>query len=269
MNSPISSLPSALSSGGAIARRLESKQLAVFLDFDGTLAAIADRPEQARLSDAMRQIVHELADHCTVAVISGRDRPDVEAMVDLSNLIYAGSHGFDISGNGKFDTHEAGNGYETLIGEIGDRLDKQLDSIEGSLVERKKFSIAVHYRLVADERDADRVRKIIDDLMKDFPDLRLLAGKKIFDILPPVDWDKGQAILWLLATLDLAGPSVLPIYIGDDVTDEAAFQVLHGRGVGICVQGENNDRMTAAEFIVRDVDEVGEFLTLLIARANS
>ena len=263
MQRPIISLPSALESHDAILGQQREKRLAVFLDFDGTLAAIADRPEQAKLSDTMRDIVHRLGDLYSVAVISGRDRPDVEALVDLDNLIYAGSHGFDISGGADLVAHEAGNGFEKLIKDIGDRLENQLSGIDGSLVERKKFSIAVHYRLVAEDQ-VDRVNKVIDGLMADHPNLGLIVGKKIFDILPPVDWDKGRAVLWLLDRLEPDDRTVLPVYIGDDVTDEAAFEALADTGVCICVHGENDDRTTWADYSVRNTEEVGAFLSLLV-----
>ncbi len=82
-------------------------------------------------------------------------------------------------------------------------------------------------------------------------DLGLIAGKIIFDILPPVDSDKGRAVEWMLERLDMNHPSVLLIYFSDDVTDEAAFQALRGTGVCICVRGENDTRMTWADYTVK------------------
>ncbi len=98
MTKTISELPDALEHRDEIARRLAGKRLAVFLDYDGTLTPIVARPDLAVLSEAMRQVVRDLAGRCTVAIVSGRDREDVQKLVALDQLIYAGDHGFDISG---------------------------------------------------------------------------------------------------------------------------------------------------------------------------
>ncbi|MEX0607569.1 MAG: trehalose-phosphatase, partial [Halofilum sp. (in: g-proteobacteria)] len=100
-------LPDALEAREELARRIDGKRLAVFLDYDGTLTPIVADPRQAALDEAVRATIHELARSCTVAIVSGRDRADVEALVGIDTLIYAGSHGFDIAGpNGLHKEHE-------------------------------------------------------------------------------------------------------------------------------------------------------------------
>ncbi|MEE9219877.1 MAG: trehalose-phosphatase, partial [Acidobacteriota bacterium] len=91
-------LPSALAERDQIALRLRGRRPAVFLDYDGTLTPIVSRPELATLPAAMREVLKEVAARVPVAIVSGRDRRDVEALVGLEGLIYAGSHGFDITG---------------------------------------------------------------------------------------------------------------------------------------------------------------------------
>ena len=79
--------------------QIDGKSVVVFLDYDGTLTPIVDRPELATLPEHTRETLRELAKHCTVGIISGRDRVNVQQMVNVDSLIYAGSHGFDISGS--------------------------------------------------------------------------------------------------------------------------------------------------------------------------
>jgi len=88
------------------------------------------------------------------------------------------------------------------------------------------------------------------------PALRMTEGKKVWELQPDVDWDKGRAVLWLIETLKLE--DALPVYIGDDVTDEDAFRALEHRGVGIAVQ--DAAQPTAATLTLRDPDEVRDFL---------
>jgi alpha,alpha-trehalase len=256
-------LPNALDRAAEIRARLAGKRPAVFLDYDGTLTPIVARPDLAVLSDAMRTLVQALADRCTVAIISGRDRANVERMVGLDGLVYAGSHGFDIAGPGGLrKEHERAAAYLPALDRAEERLRKELAGIAGSLVERKKFAIAVHYRLVAKE-DIERVARSVESVAAEIPELRRTTGKMVFELRPRIDWDKGKAVLWLLAALGLDGKDVLPLYLGDDDTDEDAFTALAGRGIGILVT--DAPRSTAAGYVLADTDEVGRFLGALTA----
>src|ERR1700745_4370152 len=91
-------IPSALENVHEIAR--SGKQLAVFLDYDGTLTPIVRHPEDAWLSDSMQQTLRSLAARMPVAILSGRDLDDVRGRVLVDGIVYAGSHGFDIAGAG-------------------------------------------------------------------------------------------------------------------------------------------------------------------------
>ena len=256
-------LPNALDRTAEIRTRLAGKRPAVFLDYDGTLTPIVARPDLAVLSDAMRALVRTLAERCTVAIISGRDRADVERMVGLDDLVYAGSHGFDIAGPGGLrKEHERATAYLPALDRAEERLRRDLAGIAGALVERKKFAIAVHYRLVA-EKDIERIAHSVESVAAAIPDLRRTTGKKVFELRPRIDWDKGKAVLWLLAALGLDGKDVLPFYLGDDDTDEDAFAALAGRGLGILVTDVPHP--TAAAYVLADTDEVGRFLDSLSA----
>jgi trehalose-phosphatase len=129
------------------------------------------------------------------------------------------------------------------------------------LVERKRFAIAVHYRLVAPEQ-IEFIEEAVDRVSVRHPELRKAYGKKIFELQPDIDWHKGKALLSLLKTLKLARKKVLPVYIGDDVTDEDAFRALQNRGIGIAVWDEPYE--TAAMYSLKNPAEVKEFLLKLV-----
>jgi trehalose 6-phosphate phosphatase len=252
------------SSALELAARLRGRRLAVFLDYDGTLTPIVERPEDARLSDVMRAAVRRLAGQCPVAVVSGRDRADVACLVGLDALYYAGSHGFDISGpNGFRMEYEAAQQARPALVAAADTLEAALADVAGAAVERKRFAVAVHYRRVA-ETEVGRVRAVVDRVAVAHPELRQTGGKKVFELRPRVEWDKGRAVLWLLEVLGLAETDVTALYIGDDETDEDAFAALATRGAGsVGILVTEAPRPTAAAYQLRDPDEVRVFLERL------
>lgn len=244
-----------------ITARMRDRKLAVFLDFDGTLAPIVARPELAGLDPPTREAVERLARLCTVAVVSGRDADDVRARAGIKGIYYAGSHGFEIVGPGGLHQQHA-KGVEALpaLDAAERELRSAVAAIDGALVERKRFSIATHYRLVA-EGDWPAVEHAVDQALRRHPGLRKGHGKRVFELQPDIDWDKGAAVDWLLQKLELHTPDVLPVYIGDDVTDEDALRALAGRGLGVVVLDE--PRPTAAQYRLRDPDQVRVFLEAL------
>ena len=251
-------LPSALSAFERIARALHHRHAVLCLDYDGTLTPIRDRPEQALLADDMRRALFNLAGLCPVAVISGRDLATIRDLVGLETLIYAGSHGFEIEGPGGLTLcHADATDFLPSLDVAGQQLATRLKSIPGASVERKRFAIAAHYRLVEPAR-RPTVEAVVDQVLRAHPDLTKTRGKMVFELRPRLDWDKGKAVLWLLDTLGLDRPGVVPIYLGDDVTDEDAFRVLHGRGIGI--QVSEKPCRTAAAYRLRDPEQVREFL---------
>lgn len=250
-------LPSALDRMGEIIRRMEGRRVALFLDYDGTLTPIVDRPDQALLSHDMRQTVRELAEECTVAVISGRDLRDVQGLVGIDTIYYAGSHGFDIAGpEGKRMEYQRGMDFLPVLDLAERELRGRLDEIAGALVERKKFSIAAHYRNV-EPGNVGAVEEAVDQVLADFRQLRKSSGKKVYELQPKIDWHKGKALLWLLQALRMEERDVLPLYIGDDTTDEDAFEVLGDRGIGIVVS--KGPRPTMARYFLEDPDAVQSF----------
>jgi alpha,alpha-trehalase len=254
-------LPSALEHMQEIAGR--DNRLAVFLDYDGTLMPIVSHPQDAWLSDSMQQALRELAACVPVAILSGRDLDDVRRRVHLDGIVYAGSHGFDIAGAGGL-RRQLGTAYLSVLDTAEAELREALDEIPGAQLERKHFSVAAHYRSVA-ENDALRVAQAVGAVAARHRELRRINGKKVYELLPGIDWDKGKALMWLLEELRLESHSgwIRPIYIGDDSTDEDAFRALKQMGVGILVS--EKPQPTAATYLLKNADEVERFLRALTA----
>src|SRR6266487_3717855 len=210
--------PLALESVQEIAR--SGDRLAVFLDYDGTVTPIVSHPQDAWLSDSMRQTLQSLAARVPVAILSGRDLDDVRGRVLVDGLVYAGSHGFDIAGAGGL-RRELGAAYLPVLDMAEAELREALAEISGAQLERKHFSVAAHYRNV-NENDAFRVALAVDAVAARHRDLRMMDGQRGYALLPDIKWNKAKGALWLLDTLGFERRNVRSIYIGDDSTDEDA-----------------------------------------------
>jgi alpha,alpha-trehalase len=157
--------------------------------------------------------------------------------------------------------HEGGVAAAPALRAAEEQLRSRLAGVDGAAVEGKTFAIAVHYRLVQ-ERQVPYVAEVVNSVAGGYPGLRVAGGKKIFELRPRIEWDKGRAVLWLLRALKLDLADVCPIYIGDDVTDEDAFDAVADRGVGILVR--DGPRETAARYALRQPEEVRRFLEALL-----
>jgi len=238
-------------------RMLEDRPVAVFLDYDGTLTPIVDRPEDARLPAATADELTALAQVCTVGIISGRDLDDVLDLVELEGLWFAGSHGFDVlSPDGERRQFEQGAAALPGLDAAEVALADAIDVAPGAWVERKRFAIAVHHRASA-EADIPALEAAVATIAEGDPTLRMTGGKKIFELRPAADWHKGTALRWLA---DAAGlePETLVVFVGDDVTDEDALDAVRAEGLGVVVDTE--DRPSAAHMRLDDPSQVAELL---------
>jgi trehalose-phosphatase len=241
-------------------RDLSARRLAVFLDYDGTLSPIVPRPELGILPDDTRQVVDRLARRCPTAIVSGRPKWQLQDFVKLDNVYYSGSHGMEIAG-------PAGSGIEKTIAanylpdlrRAYQALADAVRPIPGVFPEDAKYTVAVHFRL-ADPKHELEIERIVDGILREIPSLRKLHGKKIFVLRPDIDWNKGSAVRWLMDSIDL-NHNGFPIYIGDDVTDEDAFNAVAEQGIGILVA--ESPRPTAASRLLRNTHEVRVFLEKL------
>jgi trehalose-phosphatase len=243
-------------------QRRAGRAVFLFLDFDGTLASIVSDPAQARMSAGMREAMVQVAARMPVAVVSGRDLSDVAERVGMSALYYAGSHGLDISGPDARFEHPAGLAALPELDAAEGALRAAVAGVPGALVERKHFTLAVHYRMAPRELVAQVEQSVQAELLRRVG-LRLARGKQVLELRPQIEWNKGSAVDWILGALaGLDARATLPIYIGDDVTDEDAFVTLSGRGIGIWVaEGETVPPPgSAALFWLRGTEEVERLL---------
>ncbi|MBE0662939.1 MAG: trehalose-phosphatase [Bacteroidales bacterium] len=243
---------------------LTKKKPAIFLDYDGTLSPIVPRPEDAIISNEMKETLQQLAHLFTVAIVTGRNKEDVENLVGLNGLVYAGSHGYIISGpNGLFMEHEDSKNIIPRLDEIEKEIKKELNErTQGTQLDRKRYAIGIHYRNAREEDEAV-VHEIANTMISRHKGFKIGAGKKILEIKPDLDWHKGKAVDWILKALKLSGQKdIIPIFIGDDMTDEDAFNTLQEKGIGILVGGHG--KKTAATYALKNVFQVKEFFKKLI-----
>jgi trehalose-phosphatase len=247
----LSGLPDALAVWHAeLAPRLAGRRIAVFCDFDGTLSPIVDHPDAAALPRGARAVLVRLARHCPVAVISGRDLADVRARVGLTSLWYAGGHGMDLAGpNGEREVVFAAERALPALSRAAAELTGRLAGVPGVFLEPKRFSLSVHYR----EAPASRVAEVtdtVDQVAAHHPDLAVLTGRKVSELRPELDWNKGRAVRWLLDRVS-GGEARFPVYAGDDITDEDGLREVANFGLGIVVRSdEHGDRRSAAHVAV-------------------
>ncbi|WP_406277021.1 trehalose-phosphatase [Nocardia sp. NBC_00881] len=256
----ISEVPDVIECWPRIVDRLSTEKVAVLLDFDGTLAEIVADPTAARPVDGAASVLAELAADCPVAVISGRDLIDLRDRVGVPGIWYAGSHGFELMApDGTRHVHDAAPGAEGALARAADELRHQLQDIPGVLVEHKRFAVAVHHRNVAAENVGEVVAAVHEAGRT--AGLRVTQGRRVTELRPDVDWDKGTALRWILEHLTVPA---LPIYLGDDLTDEDAFDAVESDGLPVVVRhAETGDRHTAAQFAVAGPRQVRDFLDRL------
>lgn len=235
----------------------------LLLDYDGTLAPIAPVPEQATLPSAMKSALRRLArsSNVTVAVISGRRLAELRRLVGLRNVTYVGNHGLEMIVKGPRKPVEVPQSSLRLLTIVRPRLAALAADVAGARIEDKGLSIALHYRLVHGGNRVSRLQTLFRRQLAPFVrsgQLTILNGKRVLEVRPNVRWTKGHAALWLVKRMRRR--SLLPIYIGDDRTDEDAFDMLKG-GVTIRV---GFHRRSKAAYHVCGILEVLAFLQELI-----
>jgi len=249
-----------------IERKLKEKHTFLFLDFDGTLVPIATAPDKAILSKETEEVLKKISENSKhkLAIISGRALKDIKNMVGLRKIIYVGNHGFEIEGPKIKFTRRVSSEYKATLAKIKERLSEKLSKVRGFFIEDKGQTLSVHYRLVSKDNipfvEVVFHETVILHRVKDR--IKIKPGKMVFEISPPVEWDKGKVALWLLARQKfiLKNKGIFPVYIGDDVTDEDAFKVLRNKGLTVFV---GKPKISYAAYYLKDTKEVIKFLKIL------
>lgn len=238
----------------------------IALDFDGTLAPIVPHPDEAALLPAARSVLNVLCERADteIALISGRSLEDLVERIGIDDVYYAGNHGLELHGPDLDDTIQAALDLQPHVQEIFRVLQREVGDIEGIYLENKQLSLSVHYRKVDDLHAQQRIVADVQRVFDAHRDgLRLTTGKRVLEVRPDIDWDKGKALLFILEDIEKArGAPMLPMFIGDDKTDEDAFAALPAAGAAVLVGPP--DARTAANCYVRSPDEVVQLLEQLV-----
>lgn len=227
-------------------------KILLFLDYDGTLTPIRSRPEKAKLTEANRQKLRALLGQplVKVVIISGRKLSILKQMVRVPGFIYVGNHGFESEVGGEHRVVPRAKKHLKVMRAIRKELSRSI-RIKGGLIEDKGLTLSVHYRMVPKTKLKTFHALFAKAIKKWLGMVRVTQGKAVYEIRPPINWDKGKAVLWLIRSLRPA--KYLPVYIGDDKTDEDAFRAIKGRGPSFLVGA---GRPTAADHrlgTIRDV----------------
>jgi trehalose 6-phosphate phosphatase len=209
---------------------------AVLLDVDGALAPIVPRPEDARVPPETQAELRRLhGRYALVACVTGRDPDDARGVVGVPDLVYVGNHGLDLAPDARV---------------WGDRIARFMTDVVWPDVEDKRVSVSLHYRNAPDQ---DAARAELEGIAGRARDAGFVArfGRKVLEILPPIEANKGTAICALLEEHGLGRA----LYAGDDTTDLDAFRALESLELGVRIavtSAEGPEELAAAADIVVD-----------------
>ena len=236
------------------------RDILLFLDYDGTLVPIKKAPELAVLRASRRRLLERLSRKAFVCIVSGRSLADIQKLASIKDIAYIGNHGLEISYRGREWIHPKAKRIKPVLNNVLERIRRKTGDWPGLLVENKGLTGSVHYRRLA----APLPKKLRDiteyEVQLRSGELKLTEGKKVYEIRPNVDWDKGKGVQELIRWLDIKQPA-LRIYIGDDQTDEDAFRALGRHDISILV-GKRQDSYASSR--LPDVAAVWKFLGALL-----
>ena len=244
--------------GNIKVRIQQAENLFLLLDYDGTLTPIVSLPEKAVCPSEVKRHLEKLRDLPGVflAIISGRSTEDLREKVGVSGIIYVGNHGLEIQDSSGKHNRFLSSARPRELQRIAQNLQKSLKGIPGILFEEKGPILSVHYRNVP-RKFFERIPQALEEELQQWKDRwRIASGKMVLEIQPQIDFHKGKAVTEILKTIPSIG--LLPIYLGDDRTDEDGFRVLKGQGISVLIGP--GEPPSEADFFLQDPDEVHEFL---------
>lgn len=250
-------------------RLSKRKKVNLFLDFDGTLTHIASSPEKVKVPQEITSILAKIRefDNVFVAIISGRSFENVKDIINLNGIHYAGNHGLEISGVKRTEIVPNAAQVVRTINKISEDLNKVLLTVPGAWVENKSLTSSVHYRTVPASH-VPELNRLVGEITARYIDrgiVKLTRGKKVVEIRPNINWNKGKAVKWMQK--NIAKKRATNIYIGDDVTDEDAFKALDESAVTVKVARDAKVK-TEARYFVNNPTEVRYFLQWLLDKAS-
>ncbi len=249
-----------------IAGQLDAaRRIFLFFDYDGTLTPIVKRPELAAFPPNNRRLLGVLASEkkVIVGVISGRTITDLKTLMKVNQIIYAGNHGLEIEGHGINYRYPLGEDIKVPFGMLIKVLEKGLSDIPGVIIEDKGMTVSIHYRLVDKTRveDVKEIFKRSVGGLQAAGKVRITTGKKVLEVRPAVDWNKGKAVQLLMKRIGKSDKSgIVPVYLGDDITDEDAFAQINRYNSGITVFVGKHYQASSACYYLRSSGEVTKFL---------
>lgn len=240
-----------------ILEKLKGKRnIILFLDYDGTLVPIKEKPELAKLHPMRIKLLEKISKKVPVSIVSGRSLSEIKKLVKLKEISLIGNHGYEILFNGKVWVHPEAMKLKEILGKTLKGIEKRAKNLKGVSIEDKGLSGSVHFRLLKSGLE-ESLRKIVEDeIRRGDGKLKIKKGKKVFEIEPNIDWDKGKGAKKLISLLNLKG-DFLKIYIGDDETDEDAFRTLKDEDLSILVGSKKN---SFAKFRLKNVEQVWLFI---------
>jgi trehalose 6-phosphate phosphatase len=241
-------------SGREALKRFLRRGTLIALDYDGTLAPIAPRPEQAHMPAPTRALLTRVAKRRPVIVLTGRSRMDALRFLDgVPVLEVIGSHGIETAGTGV-------TRFSSRVGDWRAHLVKRLGSLAGVDIEDKRYSLSVHYRHAEDPLVA---REMIGDAAGELEGARVVGGKQVVNLVPEEAPDKGAALLAACARLGYEQA----VFVGDDDTDESGFAV--GRPDQVFAIRVGEDAGSLARYYLRAQAEIDAFLLLLLESSGA
>jgi len=231
-------------------------------DFDGTLAPIVDDPDEASIRSGCRRHLRCLADadDVVVAVVSGRSLPDLRDRIGVEGVHYAGNHGLEWDDGDGRTIAESARECRPAMERAVQRLESALSHVPGCRVEDKRLTVTVHYRQTPREH-VEEVVETARRVGRSTDGIRPSGGKQVVELTPDVPAGKDRVV----EALRDQYPDYVPLFVGDDVTDEDGFRAVSGDGLGILV-GDRVD--TAASVRVPDTDGVTMLLGWLAGAAT-
>ncbi|MFC1512492.1 trehalose-phosphatase [bacterium] len=245
-----------------------SKAIHLFFDYDGTLTPIKNTPKEAYLHIRVKKLINKLIKikKIKLSIISGRELADVKNLAGIKNIYYAGNHGLEIKGPGMNFVHPKCIKSKKVIKDIYNKLKLELVNIKGVVVEYKALTLSVHYRM-ADVKDIKTIKKLFTKIIEPNTiknQVLITQGKKVFEIRPPIKWNKGHAVKKITNHNKVTGAN-LSIFVGDDVTDEDAFKILKNKDLSVFV---GKKKKTSAKYYLKDTNDVKKLLRFFINKSS-